>query len=248
MFGALVVIAGILGVVVHQATNVAPSCYDHKQNEGETGIDCGGPCTFYCANELSDPTVEWVRTFQIRPGVVDAVAYIEHTYPTAAARTLRYEFKLYDDKDTLIADRTGATFLGPMGTTAIVETLIQTGSAMPARTTFTIVPPIPWEKIPASYSQVVIKTDRKSLESYADGTRLTATLDNTSRVSFKDLDVVAILYDKDGNAVTASKAYLPSLAALATQTVVFTWPFQMPTPITQIEVIPRFNPFSSVQL
>jgi hypothetical protein len=80
------------------------------------------------------------------------------------------------------------------------------------------------------------------------GTRLTATIENTSRMSFRDLDIVAILYDKDDNAVTVSKAYLPSLDGEHVETVVFTWPFRMPVPIVRIEIIPRFNPFTAIPL
>ncbi len=248
LLGVLVVLAALLSLVVRQATKVAPTCYDQKQNQGEVGIDCGGPCTFYCASELADPKVRWVRTFQIRPGVVHAVAYIEHTYPTAAARTMRYSFKLYDENNTLITERTGSTFLGTMGRTAIVETLIQSGNVTPSIVRFSIVPPLPWEKIPLSYSQVVVKTDRTILEPQRDLTRVTTTLENTSRITFKNVEVVAILYDADDNAVTSSKAYLGTLLGQGDQTVVFTWPFAMPTTIARIEIIPRLNPFTSTPL
>jgi hypothetical protein len=62
------------------------------------------------------------------------------------------------------------------------------------------------------------------------------------------VDVVAILYDADDNAVTASKAYLKSLPGESVQQVVFTWPFAMPVSIERIEVIPRVNPFTSKAL
>ncbi len=248
VMAVLLVLATALSFAVHQATKVAPTCYDKKQNQGEVGVDCGGPCTFYCAKELTDPTVRWVRTFTIRPGIVHAVAYIEHDYPTAAARTLRYQFKVYDDQNTLIADRIGSTFLGPMGKTAIAETLIQTGNVIPSRVLFTILPPLPWEKIPIVFSQVVIKTDRTLLEPFSGGTRLTATLENTSRITFQNVDVVAILYDKDDNAVTSSKAALATLPGLSSPIVIFTWPFDMPAPITRVEIIPRINPFTSMPL
>lgn len=248
VFGVLIVLAGVLGLTVRNATKIAPTCYDNKQNQGEVGVDCGGPCTFYCRNELADPKVRWVRTFEIRPGIVHAVAYIEHTYPAAAARTMRYSFKLYDDKNTLIAERTGSTFLGPMGRTAIVETLIKTGNVTPALVRFTVLPPLPWEKIPTTYSQIVIKTDRTLLEPLPNTTRLTATIENTSRTNFRDVDVVAILYDKDDNAVSASKAYLRELPGVSSEQVIFTWPFVMPTPIVRVEIIPRVNPFTSTAL
>lgn len=244
----LLVLATGLSLVVRQATKVAPTCYDRKQNQGEVGPDCGGPCTFYCANELVEPKVRWVRTFEVRPGIVHAVAYIEHTYPTAAARKVTYTFKLYDENNTLITERTGSTFLGTMGRTAIVETLIKTGTVKPALVRFSIVPPLPWEKIPAVYSQVVLKTDRTFLEALPDLTRVTATIENTSRISFRDVPVVAILYDKDDNAVAASQALLLSLPGEKNQTLTFTWPFVMPVPIVRIEILPRINPFTSTAL
>ncbi len=251
--GVLLVLSAGLSLIVHEATKVAPTCYDKKQNQGEVGIDCGGPCTFYCKDELRDPKIRWQRAFIIRPGVVHAVAYIEHSYPTAAARKINYTFKIFDDKNTLIGERAGSTFLGPMGRTAIVEPLIQTGNVTPAFVRLSIIPPLPWEKIPVDFSQVVIKTDRTLLETQGTGTadtltRLTATIENTSRLSFKDLDVVAILYDRNDNAVTASRAYLASLPGENLETVVFTWPFEMPTQIVRIEIIPRFNPFTAVPL
>jgi len=248
MMGVLLVLAGGLSLVVHQATKVAPTCSDKKQNQSEVGVDCGGPCTFYCVNELVEPKVRWVRTFEIRPGVVHAVAYIEHTYPTAAARNITYSFKLYDENNTLITDRVGSTYLGTMGRTAIVETLIKTGNVKPAIVRFSITPPIPWEKIPLAYSQVVIKTDRTLLEPLTDSTRLTATVENTSRISFRDTDVVAILYDTDDNVVTSSQALVQSLPGMSSQTISFTWPFAIPVPIVRIEIIPRLNPFTSTSL
>lgn len=244
----LLVLATALSLVVRQATRVAPTCFDRKQNQSEVGVDCGGPCTFYCVGELAEPKVRWVRTFEVRPGITHAVAYIEHTYPTAAARKINYSFKLYDDNNTLITERTGSTFLGTMGRTAIVETLIKTGTVKPAIVRFSITPPLPWEKVPVVYSQVVLKTDRTLLESEPSLTRVTATIENTSRISFRNVQVVTILYDKDDNAVTASQALLLSLPGESEQTLTFTWPFVMPVPIARIEIIPRTNPFTSTAL
>lgn len=248
VMGVLLVLAGLLSLVVRQATKEAPTCYDRKQNQGEVGVDCGGPCTFYCQNELADPKVRWTRAFTIRPGVVHAVAYIEHSYPAAAARRMNYTFKIYDDNNTLIGERTGSTYLGPMERTAVIETLIQTGNVAPALVRFSITPPLPWEKIPVEFSQVVIKTDQTLLEPLEKSTRLTATIENTSRYSFKDMDVVAILYDKDDNAITVSSSKLASLSGESSATLVFTWPFVMPTGVARIEIVPRFNPFTATKL
>lgn len=232
-----------------KATNVPPTCFDNKKNGTETGVDCGGGCFQYCPNELPDPKVRWVRSFEVTPGIVQSVAYIEHSYPTAAAQTVRYQFKIYDEKNSIIAERSGSTYLGPMGRTAIVEPLIPTGNSKVATTRFSFLPPIPWQKTGGIFSQIVIKTDRLLLENYTGGTRLTATLENKSRYSFSNIDVVGLLYDKNDNVITASKILLPSLKGESSETVYFTWPQKIDTDsVRVIEVLPRINPFSARSL
>lgn len=241
---------GIVGFfVVRHYTNVPPTCFDRKQNGAEAGVDCGGGCLQYCPNELSDPKVRWTRSFQVTPGVVTAIAYIEHSYPTASSRKIRYQFKLYDSQNSLITERIGTTYLGPMGKSAIVENLIPTGNNQVAVTRFSFLPPVPWEKSDPSFSKIIIKTDRSALELYSEGTRLTTTLDNQSRFSFANLEIVAILYDQNSNAIAVSKILLPELLGLSKQTVYFTWPTKIePKNVQTIEVIPRFNIFAAKSL
>jgi hypothetical protein len=249
MSGVLIFLGAVGFFIYHKATSVPPTCFDHKQNGGEVGVDCGGGCLQYCPNELADPKVRWVRSFEVTPNIVHAVAYIEHGYPISSAQKVRYQFKLYDDKNSIITERVGTTYLGPMGRTAIVESLIPTGNIKVATTRFSFLPPIPWEKSDPAFSQIVIKTDRTLLEAYDGGTRLTVTLDNQSRYSFTNMDTVALLYDASDNVITASKILVPSLSGLGKETVYFTWPNKIdPKSVRTIEVIPRFNPFSAKAL
>lgn len=249
MSGLLTFLFVVAFFVFQSVTNVVPTCFDNKKNGGETNVDCGGKCLQYCPNELLDPKVRWVRTFEVTPGVVHAVAYIEHSYPAASAKNVKYQFRLYDTNNVLIVERQGTTYLGPMGRTAIVETLIPTGNIPVAVTRFSFVSPVPWQKSDSAFSQVVIKTDRTVLENFSGGTRLTAILDNQSRYSFSNFDVVAILYDANDNAITSSKILLPSLQAQSSETVYFTWPLNIdPKSVLTLEIIPRFNPFSASEL
>jgi hypothetical protein len=237
-------------VIIHKATDVVPTCFDNKKDGDETGVDCGGGCNTYCENQLGDPVVEWVRAFPVTPGIVDVVAYIEHSYPIASAQNVGYDFKLYDPNNNLLADRKGTTYIGPAGNSAIVETLIPVKGTV-SLTRFTFDDPIHWQKVDPALSQIVINTDQNSTAQFTNGgigsqanTRLTAIIKNQSRYSFTNLDLIAIYYDKDGNAITASKVLVPSLAALETKTVYFTWPYPVNN-IARTEIIPRFNPFTA---
>jgi len=233
--------------IIHKVTNVPATCFDNKQNGGEVGVDCGGGCNSYCPNQLSDPIVEWVRVFPVTPGIVDAVAYIQHGHPSSAIQQVGYTFKLYDADNRLVAQRDGTTFMGTEGTSAIVETLIPVGNNTVTVARFTFDDPLAWQKVSPTFSQVVINTDRNAVQTINNATRLTAVIENKSRFNFTNMDVVVIFYDKDGNAITSSKAVLPSLQALQSTTMYFTWPYPV-NGIVRTEIIPRFNPFAAKSL
>jgi hypothetical protein len=244
----MIVVGGIAFVAIRNAITVAPTCFDAKKNGTEKGVDCGGACMRYCPNELKDPKVRWVRTFPVTNKLVHAIAYIEHSNVGAAAREVHYTFRVYDAKNTLITERAGTTFIGPMGTSAVVETLLPMGNSTPVLTRFTITEPIVWEKVSKDLSSVVIKTDKSFIEPLDGTTRLSATLENKSRFGFTNMEAIAILYDEQGNAITTSKSLVPSLPALESKTVYFTWPFPVSKQVSRIEVISRFNPFTAESL
>lgn len=245
-FGVIAFAGLVIYGFVYRATTVPPSCSDDKQNQQETGIDCGGPCSQYCAGEIPDPKVRWVRTFEITPGIVHAVASLEHTAANAGAQAVPYTFALYDDQNALIAERRGMTFIGATGRTAVVETLIPTGATKPTTTRFTFDTPLRWERLSPAFATLVIKTDRTTTEILTPGVRVTTVLQNMSRASFSDLEVVAILYDRLGNALSVSRSVVGSLPALGTATVYFTWPTATPASIDHVEIVPRINPFTTV--
>lgn len=248
----IVVCLALLGfLIIHKATAVVPSCFDNKKDGTETGIDCGGTCNTYCANELADPIIEWSRTFPVTPGISNAIAYIQHNHPLAIAENVQYVFKFYDANNVLLGTRTGTTFLGPAGDSAIVETLVPVDSSKVALVRFSFIDPIHWQKVSMAASQVVINTDRHNVETFAIGsqmnTRLTAVLQNQSRYTFTNMEVVAVFYDQNGNAITTSKILVPELDALQNKTVYFTWPYAI-NKDARVEIIPRFNPFSAQAL
>ena len=255
MLSLIFVFLCVAGFFAYQSFNVPPTCFDGKQNGDETGVDCGAKssCSLYCSDELSPPVVRWVRVFPAATNgasnIVHAIAYIEHGNPKAASYGVQYTFKLYDDLNSLVTERKGTTFIGAMGKSAIVETLIPIGSTDPnkIRATFSF-DPIIWHKISPEYALVILNTDRKLLENTDIGTRLTATIENQSLYQFRNMEVAAILYDVDGNAITASKAVLPSLDKQESKDIVFTWGYKMPRQVVKIEVLPRFNPFTTVSI
>jgi len=239
----IVLIVGAL--VVRHYTIKPATCFDNRKNGDEKGVDCGGGCFSYCSNELAQPKVRWVRSFEVASGVYHAVAYIEHNNANAAVVSAPYTFKLYDANNTLIAEQSGSTYIGVAGRTAIVESLIQTGNATPAITRFAFTAPLQWQKVGPQFAQLVINTDRYMFDNTPTTTRLVTTLQNEGRTGYIDLDTVAILYDKNDNAITALKIVVPSLPSLSSKVVYFTWPFALKEKPSRVEIIPRINPYTT---
>ena len=49
----------IVGLPAFLLLYKAPTCFDGKQNQGEGGIDCGGPCVKLCPSAFLPPEVIW---------------------------------------------------------------------------------------------------------------------------------------------------------------------------------------------
>ena len=91
IFGML--IAGFYFVFVREA----PSCFDSRQNQGEEGVDCGGPCAKSCL-----PTLQPI-TLLGKPKILYAGAdrstllvRLQNPNDYFAAREFRYDIDLFD--------------------------------------------------------------------------------------------------------------------------------------------------------
>jgi hypothetical protein len=74
--------------------------------------------------------------------------------------------------------------------------------------------------------------------------RLSANIKNNSLFTIPDVNVVAILYDKLGNAISVSNTYLSQLNPLMSSDIHFTWPEPFTAPVVAKELIPMYDIFS----
>jgi hypothetical protein len=234
--GTALFVSALVGIPLYLIFQEDPSCVDGLQNQDERGIDCGGVCKILCLSEVNDLDILWSRSFKVTDGVYNAVAYIENTNFTATVRDLPYIFELYDNKNVLIAERRGEVTLSTNGATPIFEPAIQTGTRVPERTFFRFTATKRF--VATSASKPTIEVEEKTLISPEDHPRVTAELRNNSVDSYRDVEVVAIVYDRSSNAIAASKTEIPVFSPHSSRPVVFTWPAAFSTTTAlRIEVI-----------
>ncbi|MBI3074722.1 MAG: hypothetical protein HYY92_00715, partial [Parcubacteria group bacterium] len=222
------------------------TCSDGKQNNGELGVDCGGSCARLCPFEVADVIVHWARAFPARDGFYDAVASIENPNFNAGVKNFAYTFKLYDAKNILVGIREGSTFLNPGERFVVYENGIKAegGSRAPQRTFFEARGELLWESAtPLQENKLVVRGVR--FEAARDGgiPRVVTELTNQSTADMKDLSVVALLFDAEGNVIDASKTVVSGLAAGEAKNVTLLLSSGLRDAPSRIEVVPHRNQF-----
>lgn len=217
----VLVFAG-LAVPTFLAVYEAPTCSDGKQNQKELGVDCGGPCSILCEAQAFNPIVLWQRSFKGNLDMYNAVAYIENPNLDSSARNLPYIFKFYDERGVLIFEREGKTDVLANRIFPIFEDRIETKGRVPAKVTFEFTREPIWE---VDESQPLdIRVSSQSLLSDRAFPRVVGTVENKSSTPLFNVEVVAIVYDSNDNAVTASRTFIEKLDKNSSADVVFTWP------------------------
>jgi hypothetical protein len=236
----VVILAVLAWIIWATFFTAAPSCFDGKQDGGEQGVDCGGPCSLVCGNLAHDPTVSWARAFQTGSTTYTAAAYIQNNNLGAGAKNVAYSFQLFDANNALVVEQDGVTDLPPVNVIPIVVPNINVGNRTVTHVQFAFSqnPPAVWNRVLAGLIPTLAITQQNLS---VDGSRLSATLTNNTLQDANNITLTAILFDAQGVARAASKSLIPSLPAQASVPVVFTWQGGIPNIVrAEITILPSF--------
>ncbi len=216
-----------------------PNCFDGVQNGQETGIDCGGTCQLLCTNQVTEPVVLWERVTRVSDGVYNLLAYVENPNPNAFLRDAEYVFKIYNENQVLISEKTGKVSIAPKSARPIIQNNIQTFEQIPVRTRFEFVGDLVYEQTNPKDSLILIKDE--IIENEATSPRVKAKIQNMSLKTIKKIDVVVLIYDALENVIGTSSTYVDVLNPEESQDIVFTWPQSFSDEVGRIELIPIYD-------
>ena len=243
----LVLFFSIFGfLIIYPNLNKAPTCTDNKQNGDETGVDCGGSCPKACVYQVDQVSILWARAFRVVPGRYNAVAYLTNHNQNEAIENITYRFRFADANNVYVGKREGSTFVPSGGNFAVFEPAIDIGSSVPVYVSFEFTEEPVWLQVsPEKINQLKVLVSNIQLLDEKTSPRLSATVKNSSLFTIPKVDVVAILYDARGNAISTSRTYFDQLAPLQNADVNFTWPEPLPGDVVEKEIIPMFDIFSA---
>lgn len=237
----LAVFSGI-GFWIFQKFLPVPSCMDTKQNQGEFGVDCGGPCG---PCELKNPkavTTFWARAVKVRENVFDAAALVQNQNEVLSSGQVVYEFALFDEFG-LVTRKTGRTYLLAQERTPVIESSIVT-SRDPTRVEFRIVS-IDWQvrkdihpNVFAERREYKVLTTSEKKQSAVD-----ASVFNSTSYDYKSVDIYVLVLDKDGNLLGTNRTVLENVRAGSHTPIRLIWPGELSGAVAAIEIATRMNIF-----
>jgi len=239
----IIFVAFILFLVLRPIIFKTPICADFKQNGTELGVDCGGVCQKLCPFQVTNPTVLWVRAFNVNDSFYNLFAYVENQNKEGAVYSGKYEFRVYDTENKLIGRREGSTFVPPNQRFAVFESRFNVGEKIPKNVTFGFEPDMVWLKKESVIQTLEIKIDRILFGDDSQSPSLTARVNNDSIIDIPEFDAVTIIYDANKNAIAVSKTRGNNLKSNTESLLLFTWPKAFSeTPVTK-DVFLQINPF-----
>ncbi len=237
----------LLFFTYHTAFYRAPSCTDGIQNQGEAGIDCGGPCQYLCSTHVQPPTAQFVRPLANGGNRTDIIAYIDNPNPAAAAAGATYSVQLYGTDGALLAQKSGTVDLPPHSTVPVFMPNFYNGAGQAANAFITFdQASLKWflsttspQTLPVSNIQVAASTSTPNV---------TATITNPTALPFYNVRVVVVVLgasSSSNNVIAASQTVVPSIPAQGTAPLTFTWsvPFAG-TPVREeiFPIVPLAHP------
>ena len=241
-----IVAAIFVGIAVWFGARLIPSptCFDNRQNHGEVGVDCGGPCL---ACELKNPkplSVFWTRLAPAGGDWYDAAALVENQNQILASGDVRYEFALFDELG-LVARKSGSTFVYPQERLIIAEPALRT-TRRPVRVEFRVIA-IAWRTGRESAPSIIVEHRDYTIAAGGEGEKkqsiVTADLFKASPLGFRAFAVTVAVFDPAGNLIGANKVAGDTLAAGGRAKIKSLWPSALPGDAGKIEIIPRVNLF-----
>jgi hypothetical protein len=219
-----------------------PTCFDNRKNQGESNIDCGGPCIPCALKHPKELSVYWARAVSVRENAYDAVALVKNSNTALSADRIEYEFTLFDEFGP-VAVKEGTAFILAQEELHIIEANILT--TRDANYTEFRIKRVDWRLSDETRPNIVV--ERKDYRVSDEGGRRSSfvevPLTNRSTFDFREVQVNFVILDGSGNLLGANKIIIERLRSDETRIIKSTWPEELQGDVVTIDVEPRVNLF-----
>ncbi len=198
-----------------------PSCFDGIQNQGERGVDCGGPCERICSFDVLPLKILWTRYFEVSPGVYSAVALVENQNVNSGVYNVPYNLQLVTSNGVVLIERQGMVKALPETVFAIFESNMVAPSGLVSRALLNLDQDLYWQEV--TEREPLMRIFQRSFVN-TPSPRLVANITNETVADYPRVEVVVVMSDASGNALATSRTVVTDLNRRSSRDIVFTWP------------------------
>jgi hypothetical protein len=224
-----------------------PTCFDGKQNQKETGIDCGGPCIPCERLTIRDPEIKWVKFLELQNKVYDLVAQVDNSNPNFGLEKFKYTFKIYDETGVLIEEQAGASFILPAEKKYLIEGNVAVGKKIgKVELNLEKLSKNDWKKLKENFeSPDIYVHDRQFqyLENQVGSARASGTIKNNSDFDFETITVAVVLSDENKEIVGVNKTEVKTVLAGEERYFSVLWFTPFAAAVKSAEMMPGTNLF-----
>lgn len=204
----LLILGGIAWGIYSIAVKPAPTCFDGKQNQDETGIDCGGSCVSCEIKNLKPLFVSPAILFSA-DRMYSASAEARNLNIKFGAESFGYEVNFYDGAGKLLQSAKRKSFIYAGETKNLIEAGAQIAAGIPAKAEFKIVDAesVAW-KDRAEFSPPPYELKGANAVFENNQIAVSGDIQNLNNFKISRAGISAFLVDKMGVKIGASKTEL----------------------------------------
>jgi len=239
IIGYLVFFGVVCFGVYYVFIRVTPTCSDGKQNQDETGIDCGGACAKQCELPLNAKDIVTSEVAFVLGGQnsYDVLAKIYNPNDIAGASRFAYTLTLRDAAGTIIAEKSGTSFILPQETKYLFEFHLATG-ARPVQATMEI-SQVVWERFQGYAERPQVTVVQQAYDRIQSGPGFgvaTGLVVNDSPYDFRSLLVKVVLRDVSGRPLAINSTEMLTMLSKEQRDFRLVWPTVFPGEVKSFEM------------
>jgi len=233
-----IVFLALVGTILYFSTKPKETCSDKKRNQGETGVDCGGPCGA-CA-EIFSPEALLVREAAFVPGnsssEYDVVAKVYNPNDTIGASEIGYDIILRDSTGSEVGRASGTDSLLPQETRTLLSIGVRTsGAPASAEVSFR---DARWQRFSGYQERPPLTVYRTRFDKISSGPffgEAFGTLRNDSTFDFRAVTVKVVLRDASGRPVAINQTEVNTLLSGDVRDFTLRFPKAFPGEVSTVE-------------
>jgi hypothetical protein len=204
----LAVIFGLAFLAYILILRPAPSCFDNRRNQGEKGIDCGGPCQPCEIKDLNPVSV--LGTPQILPVDGKTSVFVQLKNPNSGyGAEFSYVLNLYGSDDLVVYSVTGDSYIYAGQIKPWIEALLPIDFKKVGRGEFSI-KNVNWRSR-EEFSDPTLTVRAVKTTSGADEARITGLAVNSNSYKVSRASLIGVVYDELGFRIAVSKTLLQDI-------------------------------------